>query len=64
MKISRLLKDLDDQPARELQKIYRSTWPIIEHNFRHFYGGDFEKILWQELTSMLAEMKKHHAQVN
>ena len=60
LKINRLLKDLDDQPARELQKIYRSTWPMIEHNFRHFYGGDFEKLLWQELISMFAEMKKHH----
>ena len=56
-KISHLLKDLDDQSPQELQKIYQSTIPILEHNFQHFYGGAFETILWQELQSMLVDLK-------
>lgn len=59
IKISRLLKDLDDQSPSELQKIYRATIPTLEHNFRHFYGGDFERILWQELTVMLSGIKHY-----
>jgi hypothetical protein len=59
IKISELLKDLDDQSPRELQQIYRVAAPILEHNYRHFYSGGFEHILWQELTDMLANIKKH-----
>lgn len=58
-KIARLLKDLDEQSPRELNKIYQATIPIIEHNFNHFYRGGFEKILWQEFTTMLDSVKKH-----
>jgi hypothetical protein len=58
IKLARLLKDLDDQPPKELQKIYRATMPVLEHNFQHFYGGGFEHILWQELTGMLAAIKR------
>jgi hypothetical protein len=53
LKISELLKELDDQSPRELQQLYRATMPVLEHNFRHFYSGSFEHILWQELTAML-----------
>jgi hypothetical protein len=59
IKISRLLKDLDNQSPQELQQIYRATIPVLEHNFQHFYGGDFETILWQELTEMLAAIKRY-----
>lgn len=59
IKISRLLKDLDDQPPKELQKIYQSTVPVLEHNYRHFYGGDFERLLWQELTGMLSAIEHY-----
>ena len=31
--------------------------PIIEHNWNHFYGGGFEKVLWQELNGMLDNLK-------
>ena len=58
-KISRLLKDLDDQSPRELQKIYQATIPVLEHNYRHFYGGNFESILWQELLEMLKAIKHY-----
>jgi hypothetical protein len=58
-KISQLLKDLDDQSPQELQKIYQSTIPILEHNFQHFYGGAFESILWKELQDMLVDLRSH-----
>lgn len=59
IKISRLLKDLDDQSPKELDRMYRAVWSIIEHNYQHFYSGGFEKILWTELTAMLSEIKYH-----
>jgi hypothetical protein len=58
-KIGRLLKDLDDQSPSELQRIYRAALPIVEHNFRHFYGRDFEHILWDEFTDMLSAMEHY-----
>jgi hypothetical protein len=57
--ISRLLKDLDNQSSHELQSIYRAARPVIDHNYKHFYGGGFEDILWQELVGMLTEIKNH-----
>lgn len=56
-KIAVLLRDLDGQSTRELQQIYRATIPAIEHNYRHFYGGAFERILWAELTAMLDQIQ-------
>lgn len=58
-KIAVLLKDLDNQSPRELQKIYQATRPLLEHNYQHFYGGDFENILWQELTQMLSALNHY-----
>jgi hypothetical protein len=59
IKISRLLKDLDDQSPREMQEIYRACIPALEHNFQHFYRGGFEQVLWQEFTAMLQDIKNH-----
>lgn len=59
VKISRLLKDLDDQSPRELQKIYQAAIPVLEHNFQHFYGGGFERTLWQELGDMLVALRTY-----
>jgi hypothetical protein len=28
----------------------------VEHNYRHFYDGTFERILWRELTDMMEGM--------
>ena len=52
-KIIKLLKDLNSLTIRERQQIHRACLPIVEHNFEHFYGTDFEKILWVEITKML-----------
>jgi hypothetical protein len=57
-KVARLLKDLDNQSARERQSIHRACLPLVEHNFRHFYRGGLTNVLWPELTSMLHGLRK------
>lgn len=57
-KIAALLKDLDDQSPAELQKMYRASWPVVQHNHEHFYGGGFEQVLWHELTAMLNDIER------
>ena len=57
-KVARLLKDLDNQSARERQSIHRACLPIVEHNFRHFYRGGLTNVLWPELTGMLHGLRK------
>jgi hypothetical protein len=54
--IAKTLKDLDDLSELEKTSLYRSMVPIIQHNWDHFYGGGFEKILWTELKDMLNEI--------
>ena len=53
-----LLKNIDDMSASERQEIHNKCIPIVEHNFNHFYNGNFEKILWEELNEMLSELKQ------
>lgn len=55
-KIAKVLKLLDSL-EEDRQTIFESAWPIIEHNWNHFYGGGFEKILWQELQAMLNDLE-------
>ena len=52
-KVLELLESLGD----DRQAIFDTAWPIIEHNWNHFYNGGFEKILWQELKDMLNELE-------
>lgn len=52
-KIASLLKQLDCLSHSQRQDLFRQCWPIIEHNWNHFYHGGFESCLWQELTEML-----------
>jgi hypothetical protein len=55
--LSDLLKKLDSQTEQEKNNMFEKCIPIIEHNWNHFYGGGFEKILWKELTAMLDNLK-------
>ncbi len=55
--VADLLKHLDDCSARELAQYHRHAEPMVKHNFNHFYGGGFEKILWQELVAMLEQIR-------
>ena len=54
-KIATVLKDLDQCSPQEKQRIFDSAKKICEHNYRHFYYGGFENILWQEITGMINE---------
>jgi hypothetical protein len=57
-KIAQLLLSFDQMSVPQLQELYQATRPVIEHNYNHFYQGNFEKILWQELTGMLGNIRK------
>lgn len=52
-KVTALLAHLDQQSPSERLEIKNKCTEIVEHNFRHFYGGGFEEILWKELQHML-----------
>jgi hypothetical protein len=52
-KIADLLKYLDSLSTVERRRLFEDTLPIIAHNYNHFYNGEFKKILWEELSSML-----------
>lgn len=56
-KIADLLRDIDNQSPQELQRIYRAAEPMVRHNYQHFYGGGFERLLWKELTDMLESIQ-------
>ena len=49
--IADLLKQIDS--IKDKQMLFDATIDIIEHNYNHFYNGGFERILWDELSSML-----------
>jgi hypothetical protein len=55
-KIAKLLKSIDNMTINEKQELFNRAIPIVKHNYDHFYGGTFEKILWQELNGMLNEL--------
>ena len=52
--IACLLEELEQADRQELRELCE---PIVQHNYNHFYNGGFEKILWEELTTMLEEIK-------
>jgi hypothetical protein len=55
-KVTKLLKDLDSLSPSERLKIHRECLPIVIHNYEHFYGGNFDRVLWRELQEMLSEL--------
>ena len=55
--VTELLADIDQLGSKEKQQIWRHSLPIITHNWQHFYGRGFEQALWQELMSMLEELR-------
>lgn len=48
-----LLKDIESMSHAERWQLHRHMLPMIEHNYNHFYRGDFAEVLWQELLQML-----------
>jgi len=58
-KIASLIKNLDSMPRSEKQKLFEEAIPTIRHNWEHFYHGNFEQILWRELTTMMDDIRDH-----
>ena len=58
-RVIKLLKDIDQLSVRERQQLHRHMLPMVEHNYHHFYNGDFCKLLWNELQGMLNNLQKH-----
>lgn len=56
-KVVALLKYIDSLSFNEKQQIHQACLPMVQHNFEHFYGTGFEKILWQEFITMLSGIK-------
>jgi len=54
-KIAELLRYLDSLTQAGKQVLYMQAEEIVEHNYRHFYSGTFEEILWTELQEMMRE---------
>jgi hypothetical protein len=57
-KISQLLCWMDSLDHQQLNDMYQRCLPVIEHNHRHFYGGGFERVLWDEVSCMLEKMRR------
>jgi hypothetical protein len=55
-KVTKLLKDLDNLTPEERLDIHRRCLPAVIHNYEHFYGGNFDRVLWRELQEMLSEL--------
>lgn len=55
-RIANLLRSLDELPGAAKQELFLACHDVVEHNYRHFYQGTFEQMLWQELLSMLEGM--------
>lgn len=51
--VTDLLTDINNLSASEKLDLHRACLPIVEHNYNHFYNGNFEKLLWAEFTEML-----------
>lgn len=51
------LRSLNELSPAARQDLFAMCWPVIEHNWNHFYGGGFEQLLWQELRQMLNGIK-------
>jgi hypothetical protein len=56
--IADILKGLDNCSPAELRDIYRHAHENVLWNYKHFYGGGFEALLWQELQAMLRKMQQ------
>ena len=56
-KIAFTLRAMDCLPAHEKQRLFDLAEEVCEHNYRHFYSGGFEAVLWAELEAMLEGMR-------
>jgi hypothetical protein len=54
--VAKTLADLDSLSGLEKTQLYRSMAETIKHNWDHFYGGNFEEVLWVELNGTLNDI--------
>jgi hypothetical protein len=52
-RIASLLRSLDELSVEGKQELFNAAQEIVEYNYKHFYGGGFEKALETELMAML-----------
>ena len=55
--VADVLAELESLNLNQKQRLFQQCWPIIEHNWNWFYHGEFEKVLWKELTTMLNNLQ-------
>ena len=53
--IAELLVNLDEMSVAQKQEMFDSMFDTITYNYNHFYNGNFEQVLWNELTGMINE---------
>ena len=56
-KVTQLLVEINNITANEKLQLHKQCLSIVEYNYNHFYFGNFEKILWKELTDMTSTWK-------
>jgi len=54
--VASLLKTLCDLSVEERIALFHLCRETVEHNWKHFYNGGFEEVLWEELQSMLKDI--------
>jgi len=52
-RIAELLKSLEVLSTKDKQDMFDQAREVIQHNWNHFYNGNFETVLWTELNEML-----------
>jgi len=52
--VADLLHDIHLLSDREKRDLQRHLAPVVEHNFRWFYGREFQDLLWKELQNMIS----------
>jgi hypothetical protein len=50
--IGKLLQDINTMSQKEKAQLQTAVNSTVEHNYNWFYGEEFEKLLWNELTTM------------
>ena len=55
-RIADLLTELHLLSIEQKQDLFNRAQDICEHNYRHFYEGGFQSVLWTELVKMLESL--------
>ena len=50
--IGKLLQSINTMSQKEKAQLQTAVNSTVEHNYNWFYGEEFEKLLWNELTTM------------